>query len=235
MAVSDWGFSVLELIVQPTGTKFRFDPKIVALAGFSGRDEGAVRSHIEELARIGVRVPERWPVLYPVTANRVTTSTAIEVLHGETSGEIEFAVLVANGERFVAVGSDHTDRRAERVDIALAKQAVERVISRDVWRFADVADGWDEIGLRSYVCSDGARRLYQSGRAGDLLPVERLVDLVQSRSRRPVHDAIIFSGTIPLVGSVVFAPRFEMEMTSTAKGWTLAAGYDVVVNDWLRD
>jgi hypothetical protein len=226
---------MLELTVRPEGTTLRFQPEIVALAGFSGRDQRAVRKHIEELARIGVRTPEEWPVIYAVTTDRVTTASRIEVLHGETSGELEFAIVLTNGQQYVAVASDHTDRKGERVDIALSKQAVQRVISRDVWRVADVADRWDDITLRSYVRGNGDRRLYQSGNTGALLPVDRLVDLVQRRCRRPLGNAIIFSGTLPVIGSVVFAPHFEVEMTCPAKGWTLRASYDVVVNQWLGD
>lgn len=227
---------MLELTIQPEGASLRFEPEVVALAGFSGRDQMAVRQHIEELRKMGVRTPEAWPVVYAVTTDRVTTAERIEVLHGETSGEIEFAVLVVGEERYVAVASDHTDRRGERIDIALSKQAVKRVISRDVWRTADVAERWDEVTLESYVRENGQRRLYQRGRAAALLPADDLVALVRERAGRPIKNAVIFSGTVPLIGgAVAYAPRFEMEMHHPGRDWVLRGGYDVYVNEWLAD
>jgi Protein of unknown function (DUF2848) len=227
---------MLELIVKPEGTPLCVQPEIVALAGFSGRDQHAVSEHIEELQRIGVRTPETWPTVYAVTSDRVTTAPRLEVLHGETSGELEFAIVLAGNERFVAIASDHTDRRAEAVDIPLSKQAVARVISAEVWRVASVAEHWDEIRLESWVHDNGSRRLYQKGTMAALLPVDDLVALVQARSCRPLGDAIIFSGTFPLIGgATVFSPRFEMEMTYPPTGWKIRTGYDVVVNQWLRE
>src|SRR5574341_1413948 len=86
-------------------------------AGYTGRDQAAVRHHIEELKAHGVPAPERTPVLFPKPAALLAQGPTIEVLGGRTSGEAEFVLLVAGGWVLVAAGSDHTDRELEKVSI----------------------------------------------------------------------------------------------------------------------
>src|SRR5713101_4847210 len=127
--------TTLEFTVQSDGSSLIVRPSIVALAGFTGRDQASVKAHLHELSVLGVDVPTVWPVVYAVTADRVTTDSVIEVLHPETSGELEFVIILKDGRRYIGVASDHTDRRNEKLDIGVAKQLVQRVVSREVWRF----------------------------------------------------------------------------------------------------
>ncbi len=225
---------VLEFEVQGESTRLTVRPTIVALTGFTGRDRASVKAHLDELARIGVAVPTSWPVVYPITADRVTTGSTVEVLHEETSGELEFVVILQDGERYIGVGSDHTDRRTERLDISVAKQVVQRVVGPQVWRFEDVADRWDTLWLQSYVIDGEDRRLYQSSPVAHLLGVDDVVECVRGRCRRPLSNAVIFGGTVPLLdGEVSYAPEFEMEIVDREKERRLHASYRIVVNDWL--
>ena len=224
----------LEFTVQNSGTAVVVEPSVVALAAFTGRDQASVKAHLDELSLLGVEVPKVCPVVYAVTADRVTTASVVEVLHSETSGELEFAIILKNGQRYIGVASDHTDRRNEKLSIGIAKQLVQRVISREVWRFEDVADHWDQLVLKSYVMDNGHRRLYQSSTAGHILPVDDLIACVAKQSRKLLDEAIIFSGTVPLLDGVTcYAPRFEVEMSDPQTDRALRAQYDVVVNDWI--
>lgn len=226
--------TTLEFTVQNSGAALVVEPSVVALAAFTGRDQASVKAHLEELSLLGVEVPKVCPVVYAVTADRVTTASVIEVLHTETSGELEFAIILKSGQRYIGVASDHTDRRNEKLSIGIAKQLVQRVISREVWRFEDVADHWDQLVLKSYVMDNGHRRLYQSSTAGHILPVDDIITCVAKQSRRSLDEAIIFSGTVPLIdGAMCYAPRFEAELSDPRTGRTLSARYDVVVNDWI--
>lgn len=226
--------TTLEFTVQKSGATLIVEPSIVALAAFTGRDQVSVKAHLDELSQLGVEVPKVCPVVYAVTTDRVTTASVIEVLHTETSGELEFAIILKNGQRYIGVASDHTDRRNEKLSIGIAKQLVQRVISREVWCFEDVADHWDQLVLKSYVMDNGYRRLYQSSTAGHILPVDAIIACVAQQSRKPLDEAIIFSGTVPLIDGVTcYAPRFEAELSDPQTGRTLSARYDVVVNDWI--
>lgn len=226
---------MLKLKVQPDGAPLHFQPKIVALAGFTGRNQEEVRSHIRELEESGIPPPAQWPVVYAVTPDCLTTDGKIEVLHEETSGEVEFVIILTAGKRYIAVGSDHTDRCGERLDIAIAKQLVRRVISQEIWRYEDVADHWDQLRMRSYLVESSGRRLYQEGRADLLLPVDQIVECVAARSSWPLEDAVIFGGTLPIIGgALVYGPRFEVELSDPVTSRSLRAAYDVCINGWLR-
>ena len=66
----------------------------LVVAGWTGRDEAALRHHIEELAAIGVPRPSSVPVFYRISVANLTQADSIEVLGTDTSGEAE-PVLVS--------------------------------------------------------------------------------------------------------------------------------------------
>ena len=80
------------------------------IAGWTGRNQEAVEKHIRELEAIGVRRPKSTPIFYRVSASLLTTDDMIDVLGENSSGEVECVLHAIDGEIFVGVGSDHTDR-----------------------------------------------------------------------------------------------------------------------------
>jgi len=94
----------------------------LVIAGWTGRDRAAVEKHIRELAELGVTPPSRTPIFYRVAASLVTTADEVEVIGRDSTGEVEFVLLNHEGEWWVGVGSDHTDRKAETVGVTLSKQ-----------------------------------------------------------------------------------------------------------------
>ena len=65
------------------------EPAGLIVAGWTGRDEAALRHHIEELAAIGVPRPSSMPVFYRNSSSNLTQADAIEVLGPDTSGEAD--------------------------------------------------------------------------------------------------------------------------------------------------
>ena len=59
----------------------------LVIAGLTGRDTEAIEAHIAELAEIGVERPSSVPLFYRVSAELLNTSTNIQMLGGESSGE----------------------------------------------------------------------------------------------------------------------------------------------------
>src|SRR5215813_12201008 len=122
----------------------------LVLAGWTGRDKAAMEHHIAELEALGVKRPATTPIYYRVSATRLTTANAIEVVGTDSSGEIEFVLAATGGDLLVGLGSDHTDRKAETFGITLSKQLCDKPIATTFWRFADIIDHWDDIVLRAY-------------------------------------------------------------------------------------
>ena len=202
---------LIPLTVEGKETKRSLDFEVKALfcGGYAGRDQEEVRKHVAELRKIGVPAPERIPVAYPVSTYLLTTDDEIEVQSEETSGEVEYVVLVGEGELYVTVGSDHTDRELERISVPKAKQMYPKVIPEVVRPYDEVKGHWDELIIRSYVVKDGRRRLYQERPLEALIGVERLMEIVGEWG----PGWVLFSGTVPTVdGELVYADEFEMEI-----------------------
>ena len=81
-------------------------PHTLVLAGWAGRDEAALRHHIEELAAIGVPPPSTVPVFYRVAVDLVTQANRIQVLGPDTSGEAEPVIVALDDGLWVGVGSE---------------------------------------------------------------------------------------------------------------------------------
>src|SRR3954451_22926075 len=76
------------------------------LAGWTGRDRAAAELHIDEMKKLGIKRPPSLPVFYRVSAARMTRADAIEVCGGDSSGEVEFVLIRANGGLWIGAGSD---------------------------------------------------------------------------------------------------------------------------------
>jgi hypothetical protein len=181
------------------------------IAGWTGRDVAALEKHIRELEAIGVKRPKTTPIFYRVAASLLTTDDSIEVLGESSSGEVECVAYSFDDGTFVGLGSDHTDRKAEAIGVSLSKQMCAKPVSRDLWRWDDVAPHWDALVLRSYVGVNGGRRLYQEGSVVAMRPLPELFKLYGERDRLPAGSAM-FCGTLAVHGGIAPAQTFEMEL-----------------------
>lgn len=226
----------LDLIVESRIPKrLTFEARRVVLAGYTGRDQEAVSRHIEELKKHGIAAPEETPAFYPVTADRITTYSGIEVLGEETSGEAEFVLLCDREAVYVAVGSDHTDRGLERVNVAKSKQLCPKPISQKVWPLEDVRERWDTLVLRSWVWREGSKRLYQEAVLASLMTPEDLLDRVKYLLGDELTSTVIYSGTVALLsGELVFGNFFEAQLIDQARDKTLKCAYFVKPITWLK-
>jgi hypothetical protein len=202
----------------------RIDKLIIA--GWTGRDVVALQRHISELAAIGVKPPKTTPIFYRVSASLLTTHDTIEVLGAHSSGEVECVAYSFDGELWIGVGSDHTDRKAEAVGVSLSKQMCAKPVSRELWRFAEVAPHWDQLMLRSYIGIGGSRRLYQEGAAVAMRPVPELIKLYGGDGALPSGTAM-FCGTLAVHGAITPAESFAMELEDPVLRRKITHSYQV--------
>ena len=196
------------------------------VAGWTGRDEAALRHHIDELAELGIMPPSSMPVFYRISTANLTQSRRLQVLGPDTSGEVEPVIVALRDGLWLAVGSDHTDRKAEAIGIALSKQLCSKVLGTALWRLDDVAAHWDCLVLRAFATIEGARVLYQEG---PLAAIRPLPDLLARLPGGPelASGTMMFCGTIGAIGGIRPASRFEMELDDPVRGLTLTHAYDV--------
>lgn len=201
----------------------------VLLAGYTGRDRAAVQQHIQELQTLGVAPPPRVPMVYVVPPNLVTMDGRIDVGSRHASGEVEFFVVQTPTGMLVGVGSDHTDRRQEAIDVAQSKQACPKVLSREVWRHADVARQWDRLELSSWVTAANGRTLYQHGTTAAFLSVEDLLQQVRRAGHDNLRNRLVFCGTLPVTGGFIYGDRFECRLHDPVLDRSLRCEYAIAV------
>ncbi|HVL71815.1 MAG TPA: DUF2848 domain-containing protein [Beijerinckiaceae bacterium] len=198
----------------------------LVIAGWTGRDKAAMEHHIAELEALGVARPARTPIFYRASATRLTQAPAIEVVGTDSSGEVEYVLVAAEGRLYVGVGSDHTDRKVETYGVTVSKQMCDKPLGTEFWPFEDVAGHWDRLHLRSFATIGGERAPYQDG------PVARMLaplDLVRdyTGSERLPDGTVMFCGTLGAIGGIRPAERFEGELADPVLGRRIAFGYDV--------
>jgi len=173
------------------------------VAGWTGRDEQALRKHIQELEELGVKPPKTTPIFYRVSANLFCHSKEIQVCGPDTSGEVEFVLIRTHDDLRVAVGSDHTDRKAETIGVALSKQLCAKPVSAESWRYDEVRPHWERLVLRAWA--DG--ELYQEG------PVTAMRSPEDLMGRYPLKPGYaMFCGTLAAKDGIRPAARFRMEL-----------------------
>ena len=192
----------------------------LVIAGWTGRDEAALRKHIRELEELGVKPPKTTPIFYRVAANLLTTASEIQVSGPDTSGEVEFVLLAKRDGLWVTVGSDHTDRKAETIGVSLSKQLCAKPISPEAWRYDEVKDHWERLVLRAWA--DG--ELYQEGAVTAMRSPE---DLLARYALKP--DWAMFCGTLAAKGGIRPASVFRMELEDPVRKRKLAHEYRISV------
>jgi len=197
------------------------------IAGWTGRDPVARDKHIAELEQLGIARPASTPIYYRVAARRLTTADAIEVSGSDSSGEVEFVLIGSEGRIFVGVGSDHTDRKVEAYGVTVSKQMCDKPLAPVLWNFADIADHWDQIVLRSFATINGERVLYQEGRLDGMLGVDELIARGFDGGRLP-DGCAVFGGTFAAKGGIRSATRFEFEIDDPVLKRSIRHGYDVI-------
>jgi len=192
----------------------------LVIAGWTGRDEAALRKHIRELEEIGVKPPKTTPIFYRVAASLFTHQDEIQVSGPDTSGEVEFVLLKTENELRVAVGSDHTDRKAETIGVSLSKQLCAKPVSRDSWPYDEVKPHWERLVLRAWA--DG--ELHQEG------PVTAMRSPEDLMGKYPLKAGYaMFCGTLAVKGGIRPAARFSMELEDPVLKRKLRHEYAITV------
>jgi hypothetical protein len=196
----------------------------LVIAGWTGRDEAALQKHIRELEAIGVKPPKSTPIFYRVAASLYTCADEIQVSGPDTSGEVEFVLINDHGRLRVAVGSDHTDRKAETIGVSLSKQLCAKPVSRESWAYDEVKAHWAKLTLRSWIVENGRRVLYQEGTVDHMRSPEDLLSRYPLEARQAM-----FCGTFAAKGGIRPAARFEMELEDPVRGKKLSHAYTATV------
>lgn len=186
-------------VVTATGTEdLRLDVGRVYNLGFTIRDSAKMDRHMEEVEKIGIRRPkvERPPVIFPISTWATIFDTECQVQYRRCSGEVEIVTIDVDGELYVTVGSDHTDRKLETVSIPWSKQVAPNVVAPILWKWSEVADHWNEITMECWVGEGATRKLYQRAGVSEFWTPVEMRDSIRGRIAEDQGSLVLFSGTV---------------------------------------
>ncbi|MGJ8544530.1 MAG: DUF2848 domain-containing protein [Sulfitobacter sp.] len=208
--------------VTHAGQSIALTPQHVFVAGWTGRDMGAVQHHIDELADLGIAPPSTVPLYYRVSNTLLTQADEIEVLGNGSSGEVEPLLICQDGTLYLGLASDHTDRDLEVHSVAASKQACAKPIAAEVWAYDEVKDSLDTLTLRCEIEENGAWITYQEGTLAAIRP---LAELMQGAGFS--GNAAMLCGTLGAKGGVRPAASYRMVLEDTTRGRSITLAYKV--------
>jgi hypothetical protein len=213
---------------MPDGSIESIDVTALLNAGYAGRNQAEVASHIAELAALGVPAPTTTPALYPISPNLAQQTDRVYVQHGRTSGEAEWALIITDNDVLITAACDHTDRDLEVHSVAWSKNAAPDVLGTRAWRLSEIADRLDDIALKAWVGHGDTIELIQQGTLGDLLAPKYWLDVLTERgAARP--GTVLISGTISMLHGVnQFADTWKVAMTDPATQDVIGVEYRTV-------
>lgn len=208
-------------------TTINWVPQRLVIAGYTGKDQEAVKKHIEELKELGVPAPPKVPMLYDLSPELLQAAETITAVKNESSGEAEVVLFDIDGTWYVGLGSDHTDRVLEAVSVQKSKQVCAKPVAAEVWKLSEVADHWDKIEMKSWVQVNGEERLYQSGTLQEFLNPKELLEIV-AREGYASPGMALFCGTLALIdGEFRYGAPFRAELHDPVLQKTLRLCYQV--------
>ena len=200
----------------------------IVIGGMTALDEAAIHHHLEEMKAIGVKMPDKFPFFFRISAGFLTQSEQVQVLGWDSSGEVEAVVESLDDERWLTVGSDHTDRKVEAYSINVSKQMCPKIVGRKAWRFSEVSDHWDRLIIRSWTTTDGKRALYQEGPLASMRhPDDLTARYLDGKGGGLAAGTVLFCGTIGAMGPLAHSERFEMELEDPVLGRKIGHSYDI--------
>ena len=204
----------LELdFIEKAGTTHRVVTVCKAVVGgWTGRDKAALRHHIEELEKIGVKAPETTPMFYRVGVSRLVQSEDVEVIGEGSSGEVEYVMLKFDGRIWIGPRSDHTDRAVEHMGITARQAALRqadraRRLSRST-RSRSTGIGWFCAAISRKAASESSIREEREASPRSFSPRELLARYEEGAGDLE-EGALMFGGTCGAIGGVHFFLAFQ--------------------------
>jgi hypothetical protein len=209
-----------------------FDVKRMYNLAFTLRNMALMQQHVDEIVKTGIPQlsVDRPPAIYPVSGWAITTASDVTVQRERTSGEVEIAILKDGSSILVGVGSDHTDRALEALDILWSKQVCPNVLAPTVWPWDDVKDHWDAVFIQSEAEENGEWTLYQQASAADFWTPDEMLASLAGRVKLLEGGLIVLSGTVPSrQGTLAYADTWTIRIVDPVLDRKIEHTYRVTV------
>lgn len=203
----------------------QFDIQTLCGLGFTSKNREIIQAHINEQLVLGIQTSQDIPHHFLCWPGLLNFEDHLFVVGHDTSGEIEFAILKGEDHKiYIGLISDHCDREVSALKVTKSKQVCSRPVCRQVWRWEDIKDHWNQITLKSYQYVDGKEVPYQEGCLGDYIPLEDIVAFAES-SMKTESNYLIMSGTVATVSGYFDNSGFVGRMHDPVLKRTLTVEY----------
>jgi hypothetical protein len=152
----------------------------------------------------------------------------LEVLGPDTSGEAEPVIVAMQDGLWLGVGSDHTDRKAETMGIALSKQLCAKIVGKTLWRLDEVAGHWDQLILRAHATIDSKPVKYQEGPLSAMRNPSDLMSRIGGE-KKFAAGTIMFCGTLGAIGGIRPAAHFTATLEDPVLERSITCSYQIDV------
>jgi hypothetical protein len=200
--------------------------------GFTIKDTAKMDRHMEEVEKIGVRRPytDQPPMIFPMATWSTVFGSEAEVQYRRTNGEVEIVTIDNDGELFVTVGSDHTDRKLEQVSIPWSKQVAPNVVCPVVWRWEDVKDHWDQVSMECWVVHNGEKIRYQHASVSEFWSPVEMREGIRGRVAEDKGPILFLSGTVVTDdGKFKYATEWTLSLDDPVLNRRIEHTYHVIV------
>lgn len=198
------------------------------IAGWTGRNVEAMEAHISELEKLGVSRPTKTPTFYHCAVEQLTMEREFQVIGTDSSGEIEFFILSLDDGYWVGLGSDHTDRAVEVIDVTVSKQMCAKPIAKKLWRYDDIIDHWNDLTLKSSIIVDGKEEEYQEGLVTTMKDPKDLIALYTG-GKKLLPGTLMFCGTLAVSGGVRSADIFQASLIDPILDRKIEFSYQAII------
>ncbi|MBU8878198.1 DUF2848 domain-containing protein [Bacillus sp. FJAT-29790] len=221
----------------PNESRITFNVKNVYCLGNSGRTQVDIQNHILELEKQGISAPMNTDAtIHPISDYLVTQDGNIQVLGNNTTGEIEYLLLINEEGSFITVGSDHADRVLEAQSSKYFKQICQKPIAKVLWPLEEVIGHWDEIKLTCEIMVHDHWELYQEGTVASLLGVEKVIELLQKNNVYSTEGIVVYCGTICLYkGKFMYPTWYRMTMHDPILNRSIILCYNIEILNDIKD
>ena len=128
------------------------------------------------------------------------------------------------------MGSDHTDRDVEAYNITVSKQMCDKPVGPRLWLFEALREIWDDLVVESRALIDDDEVVYQHGTVAKMLSPDDLIAAFEAETGTGFGPGdVMMGGTLPAIGGVRPAARFDFSLTDPRTGDRLSHGYDIEV------
>ena len=153
-----------------------------------------------------------------ITNDRLTTASEIQVLGDNTIAQAAILLIAASAGMLIGIASNHMCIHQED------PQLFSKPISRQVWRFQNVADHWKFLSIQS-SCETG--EIFQNGNLAEFAPIDDIITLIASNQSSLEKGTAVLCVGLPMLKSGRPSSSYNLKLFDQKKDQMLELDYQV--------